>query len=339
MREAGPVIKFSIFALIMLVVVSGLVVVFGNLRFASEDEYKAVFTNVSGLRAGEFVQIAGVEVGQVKSVSVLNNEQAEVAFSVARDVELSTTTRAAVRWANLIGAHYLELTEGTGTAQPLGPGGEIPVENTEPALDLDALLGGFKPLFKALDPDQVNRLTSSLITVFQGQGGSVADILEQTAQLTNSLADRDQLIGEVITNFNEVLRTVEGHNEQFSQGIDNLQQLVSGLSQQSDPIAASLAHINDASATISSLLGQTRPDIASDVKEIDRFSAQINSDKDYVSSQLTLLPNVYQKLTRLGLYGDYFSFYLCDAQIKVNGPNGDPVYIPIVGQRAGRCTK
>lgn len=339
MREAGPVVKFSIFAVAMLIVISGLVVVFGHMRFDTEDEYKAVFTNVSGLRTGEFVQIAGVEVGQIKSVTVVDNTHAEVKFSVDRDVELTTSTRAAVRWANLIGAHYLELAEGHGSAKQLPPGGQIPEENTEPALDLDALLGGFKPLFKALDPDQVNRLTSSLITVFQGQGGSIADVLDQTAQLTNTLADRDQLIGSVITKFNDVLRTVENHNEQFSQGIDNLQQLVSGLSQQSDPIANSLAHINDASATVSSLLGQARPDIASDVEQIDRVSTQVNSDKDFVNSQLAKLPDVYQKLTRLGLYGDYFTFYLCDATIKVNGPNGDPVYIPIVGQRAGRCAK
>jgi len=339
MREAGPIVKFSIFAVVMMAVATGLIVVFGHIRFDSEDSYKAVFTNVSGLRSGEFVQIAGVEVGQINSVTIVDNSRAEVKFSVDRDVQLTSTTKAAVRWANLIGAHYLELSEGPGTGAPVPAGGELPSENTSPALDLDALLGGFKPLFKALDPDQVNRLSSSLITVFQGQGGSIAEILNQTAQLTNTLADRDQLIGAVITNFNAVLKTVENHNDQFSEGLDKLQQLVTGLAQHSDPIAASLAHINDASASIASLLGQARPDIVKDVTQIDRVATQVNSDKEYVNNQLTQLPNIYQKLTRLGLYGDYFSFYLCDATIKINGPHGDPVYIPIVGQRAGRCAK
>ncbi|AWK76523.1 mammalian cell entry protein (plasmid) [Rhodococcus oxybenzonivorans] len=337
MKVGGSIIKFSVFALVMIVIAGGLVVVFGQMRFDSQNGYKAVFSNVSGLRTGEFVQIAGVEVGKVDKITIVDNTQAEVEFSLDREVSLMTSTRASVRWSNLIGDHYLELIEGTATAEPLPVGGTIPIENTSAALDLDALLGGFKPLFKALDPDQVNRLSSSLITVFQGQGGSIADVLNQTAQLTGALADRDQLIGSVITNFNTVLRTVDRHNEQFSQGIDNLQQLVSGLAQQSDPIANSLAHINDASATVASLLGQVRPNIVNDVHQLDRTATQINSDSEFLDSVLGRLPTIYQKLSRLGLYGDFFSFYICDATLKVNGPDGNPVLIPIVGQRAGRC--
>lgn len=337
MKITGAIVKFSVFGVVMIAVAFGLIAVFGQLRFDSQVGYKATFTNVSGLRTGEFVQIAGVEVGVVKSVDIVDNTRAEVEFSLDRGVQLMTTTRANVRWANLIGDHYLELVEGPGQSAPLPTGGEIPTQNTAPALDLDALLGGFKPLFKALDPDQVNRLTSSLIAVFQGQGGSIADVLNQTAQLTNSLADRDQLIGAVITNFNSVLQTVDRHNEQFSELIDNLQQFVSGLARQSDPIANSLTHINDASATVASLLGETRQDIVQDVNQIDRISAQLNSDKNYLNDSLSQLPIVYQKLSRLGTYGDFFSFYICDATLKLNGPNGDPVMIPILGQRAGRC--
>ena len=62
----------------------------------------------------------------------------------------------------------------------LPPGGTIPLAHTQPALDLDALIGGFRPLFRALDPDKVNTIASSLITVFQGQGATISDILDQT---------------------------------------------------------------------------------------------------------------------------------------------------------------
>ena len=74
-------------------------------------------------------------------------------------------------------------------------GGTIPMERTEPALDLDALVGGFRPLFRALDPDKNNNIAQSIITIFQGQGGTINDIRDQTGQLTSALADRDQAIG------------------------------------------------------------------------------------------------------------------------------------------------
>jgi phospholipid/cholesterol/gamma-HCH transport system substrate-binding protein len=43
-------------------------------------------------------------------------------------------------------------------------------------------------------------------------------------------------------------------------------------------------------------------------------------------------------LNRQALNGDFFSFYLCDIALKVNGKGGQPVYIKIVGQSSGRCT-
>ena len=338
MSIRGALVKFGVFAVAMMLVAVGLIVVLGQVRFDSGVGYRALFSNVSGLRSGEFVRIAGVEVGKVTDVRVKDGTHAEVGFSLDKEVRIQQSTQAAVRWANLIGDHYLELKPAEDNSPRLVSNGLIPQSQTESALDLDALLGGFKPLLRAMDPDQVNRLTSELVTVFQGQGGSIANVLQQIGQLTNALADRDQLIGSVITNLNSVLKTVDKHDQQLSSGIDNLQTLVSNLAQQADPFADSIAHINDASATLTTLLGQARPDISADVHQLNRFSEQFSSDIPFVDQQLVQLPKVYKQLTRLGLYGDFFSFYMCDVQLKVNGPNGDPVYIPVVGQRAGRCT-
>ena len=106
----------------------------------------------------------------------------------------------------------------------LPAGGTIPLERTEPALDLDALIGGFRPLFRALDPDKVNNIAQSIITIFQGQGGTINDILDQTASLTSALADRDQAIGEVIKNLNTVLDTTVKHQQQFDDTLVELRE-------------------------------------------------------------------------------------------------------------------
>ena len=116
-------------------------------------------------------------------------------------------------------------------------GGTIPVERTEPALDLDALIGGFRPVFRALDPDKVNTIAQSIITIFQGQGGTINDILDQTASLTSALADRDQAIGEVIKNLNTVLDTTVKHQQQFDETVQNFEALITGLKNRADPIA------------------------------------------------------------------------------------------------------
>ncbi len=117
-------------------------------------------------------------------------------------------------------------------------GGTIPLERTEPALDLDALVGGFRPLFRALDPDKVNNIAQSIITIFQGQGGTINDILDQTASLTSALADRDQAIGEVIRNLNDVLDTTVKHQKQFDETVVDFEKLITGLKNRADPIAS-----------------------------------------------------------------------------------------------------
>jgi phospholipid/cholesterol/gamma-HCH transport system substrate-binding protein len=322
----------------MLFFMVGIIVVFGQLRFDKQTDYSAEFTSVSGLQSGEFVRIAGVEVGRVSSVAVADNARARVEFTLDQDVTLTRSTRAVVRYKNLVGDRYLELTEGVGSSSPLERGSTIPVERTTPALDLDALMGGFRPLFKALDPDSVNRLSGELIAVFQGQGGTIANVLTQIGELTNSLADRDQLIGSVITNLNTVLTTVNNHDGQFDSMIDNLSQLVSGIADRSDPVAASLEHVSRASGTVAGLLSATRPAITDDLAQLNRVSTNINNDGEWFEALLGRLPGDYQRLSRLGLYGDFFSFYLCDITLKVNGPDGNPVYIDLAGQRAGRCT-
>ena len=159
-----------------------------------------------------------MEVGKVKKVELVEGDKRiRVDFPVDRSVQLYQSTTAQIRYQDLIGNRYLEISRGTGESaeRALPPGGFIPLSRTQPALDLDALIGGFKPLFRALDPQKVNTIASSIITVFQGEGGTINDILDQTAQLTDRLAESDQAIGEVITNLNTVLDTTVRHRDQF----------------------------------------------------------------------------------------------------------------------------
>ncbi|WP_040830940.1 MCE family protein [Nocardia jiangxiensis] len=338
MKISGTILKLSIFAVVMVFFTIAVIIVFSQMRFGSERMYRAEFSDASGLKSAEFVRVAGVEVGKVKSVHVIGNGTALVEFGLTHDVPITESTKLAVRYENLVGQHYLELLDSPGSTTPQPSQATIPVSRTVPALDLDALINGFRPLFKALQPDQVNRLSNSLVAVLQGQGGTISDLLRQAGQLTSTLADRDQLIGSVIKNLNTVLGTVDKRNAEFDQGIDKLQQLISGLAAQSDPIGDALVHVNNASRSVADLLTNTRPTIKSDITEMGRLAGTINGGKDYADWALHSLPDAYNRLSRLGLYGDFFTFYLCDVQIKVNGPDGNPVYIPIIGQRAGRCT-
>jgi phospholipid/cholesterol/gamma-HCH transport system substrate-binding protein len=334
----GTAVRLAVFLAVCLLGVFGLYAVFGQLRFGEKAHtYGAAFTNVTGLETNDFVRIAGVEVGQVKKVAIQPDTTALVEFTADDSVVLTEGSRAVIRYDDLIGGRYLALEEGAGSTKKLNPGDTIPLARTSPALDLDALIGGFRPLFRALDPDQVNALSGQLIAALQGQGGTINSFLSQTAALTSTLADRDQLIGQVIVNLNTVLGSLGDQSDQFAKAVDSLSDLVQTLASRKQDISNGLAYTNAAAGSIADLLAQARPPFAKTIHETDRSAGIVVADHDYFDNLINTLPDAYQALARQGIYGDFFSFYLCDIVLKLNGKGGQPVYVKVAGQSTGRC--
>jgi phospholipid/cholesterol/gamma-HCH transport system substrate-binding protein len=339
MREnmTGALWRLGIYAVISILGTVLVFAIFGQLRFDKQKTYSAVFANVSGLENGNFVRIAGVEVGKVKSISVQDSSTVRVEFGVDDSVVLTEGSKAVIRFEDLLGKRYMALEEGAGSVKRLSPGATIPLNRTEPALDLDALIGGLRPLFRALDPTQINGLTSSLIAAFQGQGGTINTVLAEAASLTNTLADRDQLIGQLITNLNTLLGSLGDQGKQVGKTVDSLSELVAGLAARKQDVTNGVAYANAAAGSIADLLKQVRPPLKKVVPELDRTAGTIQADKDFFDNLLNTLPESYQILNRQGLYGDYFTFYLCDIVLKLNGKNGQPTYVKLAGQETGRC--
>ncbi|MDT5266328.1 MAG: phospholipid/cholesterol/gamma-HCH transport system substrate-binding protein [Mycobacterium sp.] len=340
MRITGTAIKLGAFALVLLMFTAVIIVVFGQLRFDRTTGYTAVFSNASGLRSGQFVRASGVEVGKVDAVQLIDGgTRVKVDFAVDRSLPLFQGTTASVRYLNLIGDRYLELKRGD-DGKRLPAGGTIPIEHTQPALDLDALIGGFRPLFRALDPDKVNNIARSIITIFQGQGGTINDILDQTGELTSALADRDQAIGEVVRNLNTVLDTTVKHQQQFDETVQNFEKLITGLKNRADPIATSVADISDAAGSVADLLGENRPLLQKTVTQLEVIQQPLVDQKDQLNDILLRLPNALKILGRAGgVYGDFFNFYACDITLRMNGlqPGGPVRTVKVWSQPSGRC--
>ena len=344
MKITGTLVKLSIFSVVLLIFTVMIIVVFGQMRFDRTNKYSAEFTNVSGLRAGQFVRASGVEVGKVDTVDLVDGgKRALVKFNVDRSIPLYQSTSAQIRYLDLIGNRYLELKrgQGEGADKVLPAGGFIPLSRTQPALDLDALIGGFKPLFRALDPQKVNTIATGLVTVFQGQGGTINDILDQTAQLTSQLGERDQAIGEVIKNLNIVLDTTVRHRQEFDQTINNLEVLITGLKDHKEELAAGTAHISNAAGTVADLLAEDRGLIHSTLNYLDAVQQPLIDQQDQLQDFLKKVPTALNMIGRaIGSYGDFVNFYACDITLKINGLQaGGPVRtVRLFQQPTGRCT-
>ncbi|HYB39489.1 MAG TPA: virulence factor Mce family protein [Mycobacterium sp.] len=344
MKITGTAIKLGIVSLVLMLITVAIVVVFGQMRFNRTNSYSAEFSNASGLRDGQFVRASGVEIGKVKKARLIDGgKRVRVDFDVDRSIPLYQSTTAQIRYLNLIGDRYVELKrgEGEGADRVLPPGGFIPLSRTSPALDLDALIGGFKPLFRALDPEKVNTIASAIITVFQGQGGTISDILDQTAQLTSHIAERDQAIGEVVKNLNTVLDTTVRHRKEFDQTVDNFEKLITGLKNHADPLAAGTAHLSNAAGTVADLLADNRALLQKEINYLQALQQPLVDQRDQLNDLIHKTPTALNLIGRsIGLYGDWVNFYVCDLTIKWNGlqPGGPVRTVRIWQQPTGRCT-
>ena len=343
MKITGTLVRLGIVATVLLLFTALIVVVFGQMRFDRTNTYTAEFNNVSGLRDGQFVRASGVEIGKVKAIKLVDGgHRVRVEFDVDHGVPLYQSTTAQVRYLNLIGDRYLELKrgEGEGSDRVLPAHGFIPLSHTSPALDLDALIGGFKPLFRALDPEKVNNIATAIITVFQGQGGTINDILDQTAALTSKIAERDQAIGEVIKNLNIVLDTTVRHRQQFDQTINNLEVLITGLKNHGDQLGGGTANISNAAGTVADLLAEDRGLLHTSINYLDAVQQPLIDQREQLTDFLKKVPTALNSIGRtIGSYGDFVNFYACDISLKINGLQaGGPVRtVRLFQQPTGRC--
>jgi len=239
---------------------------------------------------------------------------AEVTFQVDGDIPLATSVLAKVRYRNLVGQRYIALTEGAGGGERLRPGGAIPLEQTSPALDLTVLFNGFQPLFTALDPKEINDLSLNLVKVLQGEGGTIQSLLARTASLTNALADRDQLIGQVITNLSGMLQTVDAHHEQLDTLVVQLKDWLGNVARDRNVIGRSVQNVSTLADELATLLVQSRPAIKGDVQQIHRMAAILKKpeSKAIINEALERLPDMFRRQVRIGSYGSWYNYYLCD---------------------------
>ena len=334
------VIKVSIFTLAMLLVASGLVIVFGDFRFGPESTYHATFADASKLKAGQKVRIAGVPVGSVAGLKLNQDNTIDVKFGVDRRYTLYSSTRAVIRYENLVGDRFLEITSGPGELRKLPPGATIDSQHTQPALDLDALLGGLRPLVKGLDADKVNTISSAVIQLLQGQGGALSNVLADTSAFSSALGQRDQLIGDAITNLNAVLGTVDQKSAQFSASVDQLQQLITGLAENKDAIAGAIPPLASTTTDLTELLKNSRRPLQGILENTRPLATELDNRKAEVNNDVEQLGEDYLRLSALGAYGSFFNIYFCSVTIKINGPAGSDILLPLGGQvdpSKGRC--
>ena len=325
-------IKLTVFVVVTVILS---MILATTIRGGTRDEgteYSAIFSDATMVEEGDDVRIAGVVVGHVTGFEVYDRDKAKVDFTLSGERTLPENVHLTLRFRNMIGQRYMNIARVPGPVQPEIPeGSTIPIDKTTPAVDLTALFNGFRPLFTTLQPEDVNQLADSLVKVLQGEGGTVTSLVQQTAQLTNHLADRDQVIGEVIDNLTQVLQTINERDVQFQQLVVTTRQLVEGLAKERDAVGSSIESMADLTSAAENIVVATRPSVTESLDHLKKVTDDFNANESKVSEVLHNMPVKTDNLIRMGSFGSWFQFYLCGADI-VSGPgNNVPNLLPTGG--------
>ena len=148
-------------------------------------ELVATFDDVAGMYDGDDVKLAGLTVGQVTGIDVIEG-RARIRFEVDESIQLPEDSTVAVRWRNLIGQRFLGLQPGTADTM-LGDGDTM--DNAKNVIDLGQLVNQLVPLTQAVNPDQVNDILTTLLEAFEGNDDSFDELLADFDGILGALAE------------------------------------------------------------------------------------------------------------------------------------------------------
>lgn len=343
----------SLVQVLSFVVITGLFTAvvgatFAQLRIGEDSKtYKAVFSDASGLEKNVSVRGSGVSIGAVKDLERRKEGGVLVTFTVPKTLEVTESTRARIRYANLTGDRYLDLTPGTDAESAVAmPGGStIPESRTQPALELDDLFAGFDPLMQALDPEQVNELSKNIIGVTEGEAGAYKSMLANVGEFTQNLSDRDELIGEVITEVNETLTTIDLRREKLDSLVVNLNDLAVGLNSNDMAVVEGLADLSELGTQVKDFVEPVRPGLKGNIDNLGTAAVELNKVEPFVRTTVENGAIGLSRAGRLASNGSMFNFFLCGVKLQVDVPGSteeNPVTLltpPSVNASDSRCQK
>jgi phospholipid/cholesterol/gamma-HCH transport system substrate-binding protein len=217
MASVSTEAKVGIFVLVALLVLAYMSFRVGESTFGFKKGYQitATFDNVAGLEKDAAVQVAGVDVGRVESIS-LQDGKAFVTLRIRPDVQLAKDVSASIKTHGILGDKYIELSPGTKGIGYLQNGEEI--QRAERTADVDRLLNNL-----ALIADDVKGVTSSLNHALAGEEGEaqvrdiVRNIRELSVRLNQVVANNDERFSETMVNLREASKEMQKAFTQLSQ--------------------------------------------------------------------------------------------------------------------------
>lgn len=306
-RERNPVTvgAVSLTVLALLVVLAfkadGLPLIGGGTTYAAD------FSEAGGLRAGDPVMIAGVRVGKVSDIA-LDGDRVKVSFTIKSADGFGRQTGAAIKIRTLLGAEYLDL-EPAGTGQ-LAAGSTIPVTRTQSPYDVVQAFSGLGATSGRIDTDQLASALSTLADLTRTTPASFRAALSGVSRLSTNLAAKDQRINTLLTNLDTVSTTLDARDRDVVALMKDSNTLFAALVSRRQAIHNLLVSTTQLSQQLSSLIDDSRADLAPALSHLQDVVAVLDKNEDNIDQTLRLMAPFYRAFASVLGNGPWFDSYI-----------------------------
>ena len=263
--------------------------------------YYAEFADTGGISPGDKVEIAGVNVGLVRSQKI-RGDKVMIGFSLAGRT-IGTQSRAAIRTDTILGRKNMEI-EPRGS-KPLGPNGVLPSgQTTTPYQIYDAFVDATKAATD-WDIDVVKRSLSILSETFDQTAPHLSAALHGVAKFSDTIGKRDEQIKQLLANANKVARVFGDRSEQVNGLLVNAKTLLAAFRERSQALSILLSNVSAVSTQVSGLINEN-PNINHLLQQLSTVSDELVKRKKDLADVLTLLSRYTASLAEAVGSGPYF---------------------------------
>lgn len=267
------------------------------------DRYQlaASFDDVSGLRSGDVVKLAGVDIGEVTHVGV-ERGRAVVDFEIDEDVAVPVDSTVEVRWRNLIGQRYLSIVPGTAPAL-LADGATV--ERSENVVDLGQLVNQLAPLARSVSPDQLNTILTGLLDAFDGNAGAFDSVLRDLGVVLDTLATRDDTITGMLDDYDDITSAIASRDQQIQTMITNLVAISGTFAENDALLDQALVELSGFTQGLDAFLTRSADDLGGLVDNLAILGGTFTDNIDALEGALQGLPTVFETLLPVVNQGEW----------------------------------
>jgi phospholipid/cholesterol/gamma-HCH transport system substrate-binding protein len=273
--------RIGIAAFVALGLFGLFVLVISVIPFGSKT-YHAELSHTAGLRVKEGVQIAGVEVGEVRKLEVAGNH-VNVEFTVAKDIPLGSETSAAVKVGTLLGTHYLAVNpQGTGKL----PNDTIALSRTSVPFNLQDVIDEGTAAVDELDGAKIAESLSVVGDTLKAAGPSLGPAFEGVTRISEVITERDDQIAELLDASQSISRQLSDSTGDLTTLMRESNRVIEELVDRRKAIRNLLADVSSITTTINQILDDNSAKLGPMLKDLDAVTSVLVARDAQLQSSL-----------------------------------------------------